>query len=106
GGNIVMLTNLELRYPIPLLSRINIGGVLFLDGGNVWKDVDEILEGKFSIFEEEEDVGVYDYKYSTGIGLRYYTPVGPVRFDVGFPINKSPRQEDDYWIHISLGQIF
>jgi len=106
GGNILMLTNVEIRYPIPFLSKYNFGGVFFLDGGNVWKDIDDIFEGKFSLFEKKEDVSVFDYKYSTGFGLRYYTPVGPIRIDAGFPINRSSDLEEDYWIHISLGQIF
>jgi outer membrane translocation and assembly module TamA len=38
------------------------------------------------------------------VGLRYKTPVGPLRLDVGFPID-DPKQEG-YQLHISIGQVF
>jgi translocation and assembly module TamA len=44
-------------------------------------------------------------RYSAGIGLRYYTPIGPVRLDFAVPIN--PQQGDSgYGIYVSLGQSF
>ena len=43
--------------------------------------------------------------YDTGIGVRYYTPVGPVRFDVATPLSR--RQGDAlFQIYVSLGQAF
>jgi translocation and assembly module TamA len=44
--------------------------------------------------------------YGAGFGFRYYTPVGPIRLDIGFPLKKTPDMDYDYWVHISLGQIF
>jgi translocation and assembly module TamA len=44
-------------------------------------------------------------KYSAGLGLRYYTPVGPVRLDVAVPINPQPG-DSKYGVYISLGQAF
>jgi translocation and assembly module TamA len=44
-------------------------------------------------------------RYSAGIGLRYYTAIGPVRLDFAVPIN--PQQGDSgYGIYVSLGQSF
>ena len=44
-------------------------------------------------------------KWAAGLGLRYYSAVGPIRFDVAFPLN--PRSIDDpYQFYISIGQAF
>jgi outer membrane protein insertion porin family len=105
GGNVLLLGNAEWRYPLPWLGQYNFGGVFFLDAGNVWSDIDDISGSQFKPFVEPEDVDVLDFKYSIGFGVRYYTPVGPIRLDVGYPIKLYENQES-YRIHISLGQIF
>nr|WP_246548153.1 autotransporter assembly complex family protein [Ancylobacter oerskovii] len=46
-----------------------------------------------------------EMKYSAGIGLRYYTSIGPLRLDVAFPLNPGP-DDGDYGIYVSLGQAF
>jgi translocation and assembly module TamA len=44
-------------------------------------------------------------QYAAGVGLRYYSPIGPIRMDVGFPLN--PRSTDDsFQIYFSVGQAF
>ncbi len=46
-----------------------------------------------------------DLKYAAGLGLRYYTGIGPVRLDVAVPLNPEP-DDTGYGIYISLGQAF
>jgi translocation and assembly module TamA len=46
-----------------------------------------------------------DMFYGAGIGARYYTPIGPLRLDIGFPINKRP-SDDAFQLYISVGQAF
>ncbi|MDZ7860132.1 MAG: outer membrane protein assembly factor BamA [Candidatus Krumholzibacteriota bacterium] len=106
GGQVLLLTNVELRFYIPGLSDLNIGGVVFLDGGNVWDSITDLSLNKFNIFKDSHEITLSDYKYSCGFGLRYYTPIGPIRVDAGFPVNKAAYINPDYWIHISLGHLF
>lgn len=106
GGRVTLLTNTELRFPIPYLARYNFGGAVFLDGGTVWNSVDEIRLSDFRITADRANVTRRDYMYGVGFGFRYYTPVGPLRFDIGFPLKRSEDMDFDYRIHISLGQIF
>ena len=54
-----------------------------------------------------------DLRYAAGLGLRYQTPVGPVRFDFGYQLNPIPglvvngNPESRRWrIHFSIGQAF
>jgi outer membrane protein assembly complex protein YaeT len=83
GGKALVLNTLELRLP---LIGDTIGGVVFHDMGNVFRDLDKI-----SFRTSQRDVQDFDYMVHTlGVGIRYRTPVGPVRFDIGFSPN-SPR---------------
>jgi translocation and assembly module TamA len=46
-----------------------------------------------------------DIRVGTGVGMRYYTPIGPIRFDVAVPVGRRPG-EDSFEIYIGLGQAF
>jgi outer membrane protein insertion porin family len=106
GGRITLLTNAELRFPIPYLARYNFGAAIFLDGGTVWNGVGDIHPSDFRITADRADVTREDYMYGAGIGFRYYTPVGPLRLDIGFPLKRTEDMDSEYRVHISLGQIF
>jgi len=95
GGNTMFAFNSELRATLP--GRV--GGVVFLDGGNVW--------------ERGWSVDLRHLRYAVGIGLRYPTPVGPVRFDVGQQLEPidgllvdGKPQKRSWRIHFSIGQAF
>jgi outer membrane protein insertion porin family len=105
GGEVLILGNIELRFPLPWISKYNFGGVVFLDCGNVWENIDMIKLDQFDPFSKREEVTELDFRYSLGFGMRYHTPVGPIRIDVGYPLKLAPGQ-DTYLFHISLGQIF
>jgi outer membrane protein insertion porin family len=105
GGRVLLLGNVDLRFPLPWLGKYNFGGVVFLDGGNVWNSIDELSWSRLRIYSSPNDTDLLDFRYSLGYGVRYYTPVGPIRIDVGYPLNRMSG-EDAYRIHISLGQIF
>ncbi len=95
GGNSMLAFTSELRG---IISG-NLGGVLFLDAGNVWAQSWGVKFG--------------DLRYAVGPGLRYQTPVGPIRFDFGYQLNPIPgllvngQPESRHWrVHFSIGQAF
>jgi outer membrane protein insertion porin family len=87
GGNVFAMENLELRFNV----WKGLGLVTFLDGGNVWQKAGEFSFGSI--------------KYTTGIGLRYNTPVGPIRVDFGYKLNRE-RGENIGAVHFSVGHAF
>jgi outer membrane translocation and assembly module TamA len=85
----------ELRVPI----WSSLGGVIFLDAGNVWADA--------------WDFNLGDLRYDVGPGLRYNTPIGPLRADLGYQLNPIPglmmngkEQTRRLRFHFSFGQAF
>lgn len=80
GGNAQLFNTIELRFP--LLGN-NIGGVIFHDAGNIYKDFQ-------SISFRSSQRGLTDFGYmvhAVGFGIRYKTPLGPVRGDLAYSIN-------------------
>ncbi len=57
------------------------------------------------LYASNDDVTEDDFRYSIGVGLRYNTPVGPIRLDYGMPIKKDDTDRFGRF-HLSLGQIF
>ncbi len=83
GGNGLLMHSTELRFP---LFGANLGGVLFHDMGNVYDSVSDI-----SIRFRQRDLKDFDYMVqSFGFGIRYGTPIGPIRVDFSLSPN-SPR---------------
>jgi outer membrane protein insertion porin family len=87
GGNIFLMGNAEFRIDI----WKGFGLVTFLDAGNVWQNSDDFSLGSI--------------KYTTGIGLRYNTPVGPIRVDYGHKLSRRPG-EGMGAVHFSVGHAF
>jgi outer membrane protein assembly complex protein YaeT len=77
GGNALLFHSTEVRFP---LIGDNLGGVLFHDMGNVYQDIDHI-----SFRFRQRDIQDFDYAVqSVGFGIRYKTPIGPIRADFSF----------------------
>lgn len=87
GGNAFILTNIEFRVN---LSK-SFGIVAFLDGGNVWR--------------KTNDIKLDDMKYASGLGLRYNTPVGPIRVDYGYKLQRE-KGESSGELHFTIGHAF
>jgi len=99
GGSAVFLNNLEMRFPnvtVPYLLD-NIGFSVFHDMGNVFARPDEMFPslGRFHqpnqefCFQEVTHLKCnYNYaSHAIGVGVRYQTPIGPLRFDFGYNLN-------------------
>jgi outer membrane protein insertion porin family len=106
GGRVFMLTNVELRFSLPFVSRWHFSGAVFADGGNVWRDPESVSFSDFRIFQSEDDVVQEDYRYGVGLGIRYNTPLGPIRLDYGIPLTVEAGMSGSGRFHFSLGQIF
>ena len=87
GGRSFQVVNLEARFKVTK----EIGIVPFVDGGMVYSD-------------EMPDL-LQDFQWAAGLGLRYYTAIGPVRFDVAVPLDKK-HDDKGYQFYISIGQAF
>lgn len=88
GGNALLVINNELRFPVwgP------IGGSIFSDTGNVFARVRDIKPGNIT--------------ETLGFGLRLKTPVGPVKFEMGFLVVNKPAGVSGSHKHFTIGQTF
>lgn len=91
GGHQLFILNSEGRFPLHMIYK-DLGGVLFYDGGNVYSNIG------FSHFFS-------NYTNTVGVGLRYQTPIGPIRIDVGHNLNPVPGLKSTN-LFITLGQSF
>ncbi len=88
GGLALLAFNQEIRFPMKLPFVGNrMGGTLIYDGGNVYSDVNNI---SFRWKPESSSGNNLDYfSHTVGFGIRYPTPVGPVRLDFGYQLNPA-----------------
>lgn len=87
GGEVLLVGNIELRVPV----RASLGAVLFADIGNV--------------FAKPDTVAMAQVRESLGFGLRYETPVGPLRVDLARLMDRR-EGEDRYQVFFSVGHTF
>ena len=95
GGHTMLELSSELRVPV----FGNLGLVAFVDAGNAWSGT--------------WDLDLSTLRYDAGPGLRYLTPIGPVRVDLAFQVNPLPNllidgePESRHWrLHFNIGQAF
>jgi outer membrane protein insertion porin family len=91
GGNAVLILNGELRVPV----WRELGAAFFVDGGNV--------------FERVTDFDFGELRGAAGFGVRYRSPLGPIRLDLGFKMDRREiggRLEPRTALHFSIGQAF
>ena len=91
GGNALIILNAELRTPVWRAM----GAAFFIDGGNV--------------FKRASDFSLTELRGAVGFGLRYRSPIGPIRLDIGFKLDRrvvGGRLEPLTALHFSIGQAF
>ena len=92
GGTSTWINNIELEAPI--VKSAGISAVVFFDAGNAFGDP-----------WGEGSVSLAGLRLSYGAGVRWFSPIGPLRFELGFPINPKA-DEDPSVFDFSIGSFF
>jgi len=95
GGNGLVIFNAELRRVIRKFYDRNLAVIGFVDGGNV--------------FLRASDLDLSRIRGATGFGVRYDSPLGPIRLDFGFKLNRlvvNGEREKGWEYHLSIGEVF
>ncbi len=109
GGNLEAYGNLELEFPI--IDKVGIRGVVFYDMGNAWNTEDQFCKTtpapQFdSVVSPCFKANALTYlRTSTGFGIRWFSPLGPLRFEWGFPLMPLP-YEESYVFEFTIGNFF
>jgi outer membrane protein insertion porin family len=133
GGTALFINSVELRMPPPTLPffQNNLSFVIFHDAGNVFTNVHDLFHNltqwsqknpQLCLHEATASQCNYNYiSHAIGIGVRYKTPVGPVRFDFGYNLNPpafpgqtlvnnvtvfEPQHASHFNVFFSIGQTF
>ncbi len=89
GGSKLLEFSAELR----IQPGTRLGYAAFIDGGAVYND----------LVDEDSNRAL---RYGAGLGLRWFTAIGPLRFDAAYPLNPDESQAEGIQFYISLGQAF
>lgn len=76
---------------VPIVSEQNLKGVFFLDAGNA--------------FDDDEDYDLESLRTGAGAGIRWYTPIGPLRLEWGYNLDPEPGEKQGIW-EFSIGTFF
>jgi outer membrane protein insertion porin family len=114
GGNKEFIMNAEIEFP--LVESIGIRGVVFVDAGNVFGQDENFFylngavrpnqRGADDRFEFEYEDLPLGLLWSAGFGFRWFSPIGPLRFEWGFPLTRRPRDVQSPLFEFSIGNSF
>ena len=104
GGTSITAVGVELRQRFGQ----SFGAAVFADGGRVRA---RITPGTLAAIQAAADptgpaIRPENFDVGVGAGLRYYTPIGPVRLDIAVPTRKYSTDDDAFEVYIGLGQAF
>jgi outer membrane protein insertion porin family len=107
GGNMQLYYNLEVEFPI--IESVGIKGVVFQDAGNTWNLEETLCRPR----PEDDDPSIdpcavdpFQLRTSWGFGVRWFSPLGPLRFEWGFPFNPRYPYEDSVEFQFTVGNAF
>ncbi len=89
GGEKMLQFNFEFIFP--LLADMGLKGLVFFDTGNAWA--------------ESEDYSLSDLRRSAGLGVRWYSPVGPLRLEYGWILDRKEGENAGAW-EFTIGSMF
>ncbi len=89
GGNKELVFNAEIEFPI--FEKVGIKGVIFSDAGNSYDD--------------NEDISFEGLRHSWGWGIRWFSPIGPLRFEWGLPFEPND-DEEPLVFEFTIGNFF
>ena len=104
GGTRKLVGNAEFYFPMPGAGKDRSFRVsAFFDAGYVWGDDQQPLDkdGQFV----EQDIRFDDLRYSTGLAFSWSSPIGPLKFSFGHPLNKKDNDEIQRF-QFQLGSVF
>lgn len=94
GGNFQAFYQLEVEFPI--LTSVGIRGVIFTDGGNTWNLEDRLCQSPATADSGVTGacgVDLSEIRTSVGFGVRWFSPLGPLRFEWGIPLFRREWEE-------------
>ncbi|MFH1129745.1 MAG: outer membrane protein assembly factor BamA [Pseudomonadota bacterium] len=89
GGNKKLVFSAEIEFPI--FEKVGIKGVVFSDAGNA--------------FDDNESYSLFGLRHSVGFGFRWFSPIGPLRFEWGIPLARK-EGEDSVVFEFTIGNPF
>ncbi|MBI5343737.1 MAG: outer membrane protein assembly factor BamA, partial [Deltaproteobacteria bacterium] len=87
GGKSMFMANAEFLYP--LIPESHLKGVAFLDAGNAY----------------EGQINLSDLRWGAGVGLRWFSPIGPLRIELGFPLDRRAAEASSQF-EFTIGAAF
>lgn len=97
GGNKQFIANVELEFTV--FEKVGVRGVLFYDAGNAFA-ADE------RFFQDRVNHPPLGLLHSVGFGFRWFSPVGPLRFEWGIPLTRRPIDDQPIVFEFTIGNFF
>ncbi len=112
GGNAMFFYNTELEFPVPFIERVGLRAVIFHDAGNTWNTESKWCETPRTFMSDPSPlVSACGFnptllRTSVGFGLRWFSPLGLLRFEWGFPLYRALSYEDPSVFEFTIGNSF